>query len=108
MKNPQPFITTDELRKEFYEDFPPKCPDCGKTGANCYGECTCSYHVSKNVIERPKKIADFWLQKMSEHKERLIKEVSGIPDTEPQYQDDGYDAGLKYMKAEVLRRLQSV
>jgi len=41
-------------------------------------------------------------------KERLIKEVESIPETAPEYENDAFDNGLKYMKGEVLRRLQGV
>ena len=52
MKNPQPFITTDELREEFERYFDEKYPNVEK------------WHYDGYV----KVSADFWLQKMSEKK----------------------------------------
>lgn len=58
MKNPQPFITTDELREEFYKIF--------------FNRTVADEYLTEYCV--PKHIADYWLQKMSEHKERLIKD----------------------------------
>jgi hypothetical protein len=66
MKNPQPFITTDGLREEFEKRFPNievRIPDIEE------------YHTGKKAYDA---IADFWLQKMSDQKERLIKEVEEV------------------------------
>ena len=59
MKNNQPFITTKKLREEFERYFDEKYPNVEK------------WHYDGYV----KVSADFWLSKMSEQKERLIKEV---------------------------------
>lgn len=68
-KNPQPFTTTAELREEYEARF--RTIDFCNTGSGVT-------HI--NIAEQTRQeIADFWLQKMSEHKERLIKEVGELP-----------------------------
>jgi hypothetical protein len=111
MKNNQPFITTD-LREEFEKRFPNievRIPDIEE------------YHTGKKAYDA---IADFWLQKMSEHKERLIKEVeepkytfrkveweTGIESMENEQDDTkctAYCEGYNQAQKDILRRLQSV
>ena len=101
----QPFITTDELREEWKNAH-----------LGCCGGDYCP--VSR---DHDKEIADFWLQKMSEQKERLIKEVSDkkrkitVPlITKVKTQEDlwkatttNYDMGYNQALEDILRRLQS-
>lgn len=94
MKNNQPFITTG-LREEFERYFDEKYPNVEKWHYDAYVKVS----------------ADYWLQKMSEHKERLIKEVEGMKQPVFSNQEDygffitkGYNQALE----DILRRLQSV
>lgn len=106
MKNPQPFITTD-LREEFIKEWGHEI--------DMYDDGSPIYPAS--IYD----VADWWLQKMSEQKERLIKEVEGMKKelkggvTEVKTQQDlwkatmyNQDVGYNQALEDILRRLQSV
>ena len=63
--------------KSFDEEFPCKCPVCGKSGVNPYGECKCSYKVSDKIIEKPKAIKQFLETALKEMRADTAKEFIG-------------------------------
>ena len=68
-------------------------------------------YEDKDQANLARATAKWWLQKMSEQKERLIKEVTELPEKCELRESDEFDEGLKEMKLailDILRRLQSV
>jgi hypothetical protein len=70
----------EDIIEKFDKEFRTRCRVCGCYGVNTYGECKCSYELSNEIIEKPKKIKDFLKSSLIEYGEAIRQEIVASPE----------------------------